>query len=125
MRLADSGWLATRKISGLSSGEGLIEAVADPAPAQDGGPTVGGVADKRLFVVEQEFSRVLKVAGRDGAIVSEVLRQAWDEDNLATMTRKPLKATGAHIGVVGHITVAELRQRLTSKIGRASCRERV
>jgi hypothetical protein len=41
------------------------------------------------------------------------MRKAWDGGILATMTRSnPLRATGAHISVVGHITVEELRAKL-------------
>jgi hypothetical protein len=42
------------------------------------------------------------------------MRKAWDGDIFSTMTRSSsLRATGAHISVVGHITVEELRARLT------------
>lgn len=111
LALADAGW-ADRIVGGLSSGEGLIQAVADPTEDKDGNP-VGGVADKRLLVVEEEFSRVLTVARRESNILSAVLRQAWDDGRLCTMTRAPLVATGAHVSVLGHITVAELRSKLT------------
>jgi len=43
-----------------------------------------------------------------------VLRDAWDRGDLANMTRhSPLKLKGAHISVVGHITVPELHRQLT------------
>jgi len=42
------------------------------------------------------------------------MRKAWDGGILSTMTRTaPLRATGAHISIIGHITVDELRARLT------------
>ena len=95
----------TRRQSGLSSGEGLISAVEDkPGEA----PT-----DRRLLVVETEFSRCLRVMTRPGNTVSAVLRDAWDRDRLRTMTKVPLAATGAHIAIVGHITLDELRRELT------------
>jgi hypothetical protein len=105
----DPGWAAGCVASGLSSGEGLIAAVRDGADEDD-----PGVLDKRLFVFEPEFARVLAVAGREGNIVSTVLRAAWDDGRLRVMTRKdPLRATGAHISVLAHVTAAELTRRLS------------
>src|SRR5262249_52146183 len=73
-----------------------------------------GVSDKRLMVTEPEFAGVLAVVERHGNTLSSLMRKAWDGGILATMTRNsPLRATGAHISVVGHITVEELRARPT------------
>jgi hypothetical protein len=109
---AEPDWADFRILSGLSSGEGLIAAVADPTEDKDGNP-VGGVDDKRLFVIEEEFARVLTVAGRDGNTLSALVRQAWDTGDLRTMTKTPLAATGAHITITGHITIEELQAKLT------------
>jgi hypothetical protein len=93
-----SNW-ADRIRSGLSSGEGLINAFQDDECH----------GDKRLLVVEEEFANVLRVAQRDGNTLSGVLRQAWDRDRLSTMTRNnALHAEGAHLSVIGHITKYEL-----------------
>jgi hypothetical protein len=95
--------------SGLSSGEGLKFAVRD-AQGDD-----AGVSDKRLLVLESEFAQVLRQSGRAGNTLSATLRCAWDSGRLATLTRKdPVVATGAHVCVVGHITVDELRAELTA-----------
>src|SRR5690606_14877967 len=57
---------------------------------------------------------VLKAAQREGSILSAVLRDAWDRGDLSNMTRhSPLRVKGAHITVVGHITVEELHRQLT------------
>lgn len=57
---------------------------------------------------------MLGVAGRDGNTLSAVLRDCWDTGNLRVLTRKdPLRATAAHVSVLGHVTVPELRRRLT------------
>tara|TARA_Y100001972_G_scaffold104724_1_gene131816 strand:+ start:36 stop:908 length:873 start_codon:yes stop_codon:yes gene_type:complete len=82
---------------------------------QDGDPvtevTDVGISDKRLLVVEEEFSKVLKQGKRDGNTLSETLREAWDGNPLGTATRKePLQATDPHISVIGHITEHELQQ---------------
>jgi len=94
---------ATRMRSGLSTGEGLIWAARDPQGTDPGNP------DPRLLVVEPEFISVLKATGRDINTLSPVLRAAWDGRPLAVLTRSaPLRATAAHIAVIGHITGAEL-----------------
>jgi hypothetical protein len=83
--------------SGLSSAEGLIFAVRDE------------VIEKRALIVEGEFASVLRVQGREGNTLSTLLRQAWDTGDLRTMTKvSPLRATGAHISIIGHITHEEL-----------------
>jgi hypothetical protein len=92
-----------RTRSGLSTGEGLIWAARDPDGTDPGNP------DPRLLVVESEFVSVLKATGRDINTLSPVLRAAWDSRPLATLTRSaPMRATRAHIAVIGHITSAEL-----------------
>ena len=95
--------------TGLSSGEGVVWAVRDP---QDGDP---GTADKRLLVVEPEFAAVLKATSREISTLSPTLRNAWDARPLQLLTRTaPVRATGAHISLIGHITAPELRRYATS-----------
>lgn len=97
--------------SGLSSGEGLIAQVRDPVGDGD----TDAPADRRRLVLEQEFAQVLKVLSREGNTLSPIVRQAWDGDALQTMVRNnPLRATEAHIGVIGHITKDELLRYLTA-----------
>jgi hypothetical protein len=73
-----------------------------------------GVIDKRLLVYESEFAGVLKVAQREGNLLSVILRQARDSGNLRnTVKSSPLRATDAHISVIGHITIDELQRYLT------------
>lgn len=102
----EAEWLRTRVRSGLSSGEGLITAVQDRE---------GEVfPERRLLVIEEELASTLKVMMRKGSILSPLLRQAWDSGNLATLTKNPLTATGAHISIIGHITAEELARYLES-----------
>lgn len=121
MANVDSTW--PEPPSGLSSGEGLIYAVRDgtsfddiPAVPQRYEPPIDlGVADKRLLVVEEEFGRVLQSISRKENTLSAVIRLAFDTGNLRVMTRNcPLKATGAHVSVIGHVTCQELKRLLTS-----------
>lgn len=126
-RRIDEAWALGCVTSGLSSGEGLIYHVRDPRvekqPVKQKGRVVdyeevivdAGVEDKRLFVVEEEFAQALKVMRREGNILSPVLREAWDTGNLHPLTKSnPIKATGAHISIVGHITTDELLRHLDS-----------
>ena len=118
-RTADEAWAGERNVSGLSSGEGLISHVRDEVRkwnAKERCDEVAdpGVRDKRLMVTEAEFAGTLTVMGRSGNNLSPVIRNAWDGLLLQTMTKNsPLKATGAHISIIGHITKDELRARLT------------
>lgn len=118
LKEVDPNWASRCVQSGLSSGEGLIWAVRDPSERTE---QVGkhraapdaGIADKRLLVVETEFAKTLKLMGREGNILSTVIRQAWDSGDLSTLTKNsPAKATGAHISILGHITAQELRRYL-------------
>jgi hypothetical protein len=102
-----------RRVSGLSSGEGLIEAIRDGNGSDpDAKGFDEGVPDKRLLVVEQEFTSMLAVMKREGSILPRVVREAWDGEVLRTMKRSPMVATGAHIVIVGHVTPGEFRLRL-------------
>lgn len=96
-------YCATRIVSGLSSGEGLINAISEDGKAPDG----------RLTVVEPEFARVLAAAKREGSILAPVLRGLWEDGSAATLTRhSPLSCTGAHVVFIGHVTPLELRVKL-------------
>ena len=113
-KAVDPEWANGHVLSGLSSGEGLIWAVRDPIEKKEE-IIDEGIHDKRLLVLESEFSSVLRVLRREGNILSAVIRQAWDNGNLRTLTKNsPAKATGAHISILGHITKDELRRYLDS-----------
>jgi len=115
-RMVDSSWANNRITSGLSSGEGLITQVRDrlEQPIKRGNVVIDeGVSDKRLLLIESELSQGLKLMGREGNILSPTLRQAWDSGNLSPLTKhNQIKATGAHISIIGHITIEELMKHL-------------
>jgi len=101
----DSDWTSNRVTGGLSSAEGLISEVRDESEV----PT-----DKRLMVVQDEFASVLRIMAREGNNLSPILRSAWDCGTLRTLVKHdPLKATNAHISMVGHITRPELLKYLS------------
>ena len=104
-KIADEETLQRIQVSGLSTGEGLVEHLA-LRDAENG--------EKRTLVIAEEFVRVLKVAERDGNTLSETLRRAWDGDTLQILTRKKsaLKIEGTHVNLVGDITLAELNAQM-------------
>ncbi len=114
----DKQWMENRNYNGLSTGEGLIHTVRDALSKKELDKTTGlyrdvivdhGVVDKRLMVVEEEFSRVLRVMRRDGNTLSPLIREAWDTGNLRVMTKvNPEIATRAHVSLICHITDQEL-----------------
>lgn len=114
MRTADPAITSERRVTGLNSGEGLIEAVRDARWGHDknGNEVLAdpGVDDKRLLLYEPEFAgRLLTAIKRSGSTISALLRTAWDDGNLQTMNaRNPLRATGAHLCVIGNVTIDEL-----------------
>jgi hypothetical protein len=96
----DPEWARSQVQCGLSSGEGLIEAVATST-------------DKRVLFVEDEFSSVLRVMSRPRNTLSTTLRRAWDGKTLQIATRiNPVSVQDGHIGLMGHTTVADLERFL-------------
>jgi hypothetical protein len=97
----------SRMRKGLSSGEGVVWLLRDPSDGD------AGAGDRRLLITEPEFARVL--SGRELGSLSPVLREAWDGEDLETLTRNsPLRATEAHLALIGHITATELRHCSTT-----------
>ena len=122
LKQVDPQWRSNCVKSGASSGEGIIYHVRD-APEVDpqdekadprrSSPSDNGVSDKRMLLCESEFASLLRVLSREGNTLSAVLRNAWDGEILSTLTRNsPLKATGAHISIIGHIPKQELLRYL-------------
>ena len=102
LEVADPSFMVTRIIGGLASGEGLV---ANLAAREEG-------LDRSVLVMEPEFARLLRVGARSGTL-SALIREAWDGGDLAILTRKaPLRALGANVAIVGHVTAEELRRRL-------------
>ena len=117
-------WLNNCTHGGMSSGEGLVYPVRDATTKtviekktkeliteiDDPGST-----EKRLLVQESEFAGALRVMRREGNTLSRVVRDAWDKPVLEFMTKNSrLRAKGALISIVGHITTDELKRELTA-----------
>jgi Protein of unknown function (DUF3987) len=111
VEVAEPEFFAARMVGGFGSGESLADAVEGPT-ADDGTPAS---TDRRLLVIEQEFARVLKSCGRDGSILSAILRELWDGDRVQVRSRaKSVVIDGAHVCALAAITVDELRILLTA-----------
>lgn len=126
-QLVDFQWASERvSYGGLSSGEGLVWEVRDEIWKKECVREKGrvtkefqqvlvdeGITDKRLLVIEQEFSSPLKMMSREGNTLSPTIRQSWDDSKLRTLTKNSsAKSTGCHISIIGHITKDELRRDL-------------
>ncbi len=134
MVLADPDWAEACIATGLSSGEGLIHALHKSA--QDAPATTNMVWDNneendwgtseedntvsddpegsRLLIIEPELASPFKVMKREGNTLSPVMREAWDNGPLQTLTKNsPMKVTGSHVSIIGHITKVELTRHLT------------
>jgi hypothetical protein len=120
---ADADWAKHCVKGGMSSGEGVIHAIRDPLEKsvkekgqEDSYKTVvydQGVKDKRLFLREQELSRMFRAMARSGNTLSQIMRSGWDGQDLEALTKhNPVRATDPHISVAGDITVDELRNFL-------------
>jgi len=111
----DAAWENTCQTSGFGSGEAVISNVRDDQEVHDRGKprTVPGIQDKRLFVREGEFSKLLSVAQREGNTLSPMLRDAWDGKDLRNNVKhSPLMATKPHISAICDITMHELMTSL-------------
>jgi hypothetical protein len=120
----DPTWLLHCRKGGLSTGEGLIYHVRDRVTRVVEDKKSGmtdeeivdpGVTDKRLMVEETEFGRTLQVMAREKNPLSAIMRQAWDKDHLAVLTKTdPYEANGAHISIIAHITKTELERHISN-----------
>lgn len=111
--MLDEPWQSDCLATGLSSGEGLIFNVRDASHGKNG-ERIEGATDKRLLVIEEEFASVLKRMKGQNNSLSAILRDAWDGNDLRSMTKlSPDRATAPHISVIGHITKAEASDLLT------------
>ena len=100
LSMADPDWGSRPILSGLTSGEGLIQICKD--------------SRHPVLAVETEFARLLANAGRDNNTLTAVLRQAFDGPVLWVPTRKDsLYVDDAHVSIIGHITYSELKNKLS------------
>ena len=98
----------------LTSGPGLVYHVRDATKEFDKKTglyivTDEGVADKRLFVLEEEFETTLSCVRRGGNYLSATVRCFFDDGTSEPLTKtSKIKATKAHVVILAHITREEL-----------------
>lgn len=106
----DKKLLGQLHTGGLSSREGLASLIQDA----QGDRT--GTEDKRLWVIESEFSNVLHQTKRDGNTLSSSLRDAWDGNDIKPATKNGRTWVSApHVGIHANITPNELKALMTSR----------
>lgn len=98
---AEPEWSSSCLMTGAQSGEAIVSRVADDLAWLS--------SDRRLLIVEPEYGRLLERMA--GSTLSPILRRAWDGSALAAervRSRQSLRASNAHISMIGQITPAEL-----------------
>jgi hypothetical protein len=120
-QLVNRDWFEGCLSGQTQTGEGIVHRVRDerygvaPGKKKKGEPLEevlldAGISDKRLLILEEEFSHALKMAQRSGNTLSETLRKAWDSPRSLRTDNKnsPLKANDPHVSLIGHTTRDEL-----------------
>ena len=96
---------------GLSSREGLVLKIHDGY--ESGKNIIPAIEDKRLMIIESEFSNVLAQTSREGNTLSAALRDAWDGSSIKPAIKtNPVYASHPHINILGHITPTELLEKM-------------
>ena len=91
--------------TGLGSGEGITGKLERNQRATPDGQT----PEYRGLIYEGEFGRLLTAMSREGSTLSHQLRNAWDDVPVGRMlSREHTVIRRHHIGMVTHITTAEL-----------------
>jgi hypothetical protein len=100
----DSLWTAHRGTTHRPTVNSILHPLRDQQPA----------ADRRLFLLSEEFGSVLHLLGRETGQLSPLLRGAWDGGDLSAHDgHRLVLATAAHISLIGHLTPNELPRHLS------------
>ncbi len=95
----DPAWAQHQVSTTRPAPSNILKTLRDQQPA----------TDRRLLILAEEFASVLGVLGRRSGQLSQFLRCAWDGGDLcASDGHNPVRASAAHISMVGHITESEL-----------------
>jgi hypothetical protein len=117
VEFADPEFFSHRQQSGFGSGESLADAIQGPErdTTDDRSNDANRVGDHRLLVVEQEFARILNSCGREGSILSAILRELWDGDRVQVRSRsKTVVVEDGAVCAIAAITKEELKRLLTA-----------
>jgi len=106
----DSSLLGNFHGTGLSSREGLATLI------HDGFGESPAIADKRLWINEDEFSNTLSQSKREGNTLSSAIRESWDGGGIKPATKsKPVGVSNPLIGIHANITPTELNSMLSAR----------
>ena len=104
-------WRLIRRYRGISSGEGMVDMMADPY-VHPKTKVLTGVEDKRALWIETEMGGTLACMSREGAILDSVLCDLWDGVDLANSTKaNPTTLTSPHCSYITHTTFGVLKRR--------------
>jgi hypothetical protein len=104
-----------RMLSGLSTGQGLIKALIEPAPEDAPADFLPKPIAESVLIEVSEFAELLAVMRRDENTLSAVMRESWDGKALSVLTRNdPLRVENVSLGTIAHITRRELLDKLTA-----------
>ncbi len=112
----DPTFLSENVTGGFGSGERVVREVADETFNKKGELLYGSTDQRRVFS-EGEFARVLRVGNREGAILHDILRLAFDGTSPLhhnTIRGGKVVSSNHHITLYGGITPEELNLHITA-----------
>jgi hypothetical protein len=109
---------------GVSSGEGIIYEIRDAIHKTafdkktkkfEEAIVDEGVKDKRLIISLSELHQFFTILRRPDSTLSSVMRQAWDTERIQSPSKNSgVRATGAHISLIGGTSKEELLRLVTA-----------
>ncbi|EGD51732.1 hypothetical protein TheetDRAFT_1410 [Thermoanaerobacter ethanolicus JW 200] len=108
----DSNFVTHRVKSGFGSGEGIIAKVSDEMYDKKTKQWIKR-EDQRLLLFEPEFSSILKIGSREGNILTNIIREAFDNHTIENNVKyddSSLRSSNHHLSIVAHITAPELKK---------------
>jgi hypothetical protein len=110
MKAIDPDFVGYNYASGFGSGESIIDRLRDEETDKEG-KTLRGGFDQRLMVDEGEYARVLRASSRQGSILSDIFRLAYDGAGKLehrTVRAGTVVSTNHHLSMFAAITPEEL-----------------
>jgi hypothetical protein len=106
LSLSCPDWYAACLENGFGSGQGLIHRIRD-AQGED-----AGIPDKRLLVIEEEFSKPLRLCRNETSILAANIRYAFDGIPLSVLNKGENRygCREPHISTINMITPEELKE---------------
>ena len=114
----DPGFYRQHSLAGVGSGENLVRSIRDVDPASNEPPV-----EKDRLIADAELAAMFKVAGREGSVLSEYLRKAYDSKLLRHSSNTAgtvlASARSYMVNIAGAITPVDLA-RVTSEADTAN-----